>query len=67
MGITTPFFPTERTSLGIDVSSFSQGTVPNNPGDDVATFARFLRATKAPAAGPGRVHYSGCARRSALV
>ena len=48
MGITTPFFPTERTSLGVDVSSFSQGTVPNNPGDDVATFARFLRATKAP-------------------
>ena len=48
MGITTPFFPAERTSLGVDVSSFSQGTVPNNPGDDVATFARFLRATKAP-------------------
>jgi CxxC motif-containing protein (DUF1111 family) len=48
MGITTPFFPTERTSLGADVSSFSQGSVPNNPGDDVDTFARFLRATKAP-------------------
>ena len=48
MGITTPIFPTERTSLGIDVSSFSQGSVPNNPGDDVDTFARFLRATKAP-------------------
>jgi CxxC motif-containing protein (DUF1111 family) len=48
MGITTPLFPTERTSLGIDVSSFSQGSVPNNPGDDVNTFARFLRATKAP-------------------
>jgi len=48
MGITTPFFPTERTSLGVDVSSFSQGTVPNNPGDDIETFARFLRATKAP-------------------
>jgi len=48
MGITTPFFPTERTSLGIDVSSFSQGSVPNNEGDDVDAFARFLRATKAP-------------------
>ena len=48
MGITTPFFPSERTSLGVDVSSFSQGAVPNNPGDDVDTFARFLRATKAP-------------------
>jgi CxxC motif-containing protein (DUF1111 family) len=48
MGITTPVFPAERTSLGIDVSSFSQGSVPNNPGDDVDTFARFLRATKAP-------------------
>jgi len=48
IGITTPFFPTERTSLGIDVSSFSQGSVPNNEGDDVDAFARFLRATKAP-------------------
>lgn len=48
MGITTPIFPTERTSLGVDVSSFSQGSVPNNPGDDVDTFARFLRATKVP-------------------
>jgi len=48
MGITTPFFATERTSLGIDVSSFSQGSVPNNEGDDVDAFARFLRATKAP-------------------
>jgi CxxC motif-containing protein (DUF1111 family) len=48
MGITTPFFPMERTSLGVDVSSFSQGSVPNNPGDDVFTFARFMRATKAP-------------------
>jgi CxxC motif-containing protein (DUF1111 family) len=48
MGITTPIFPTERTSLGVDVSAFSQGSVPNNPGDDVDTFARFMRATKAP-------------------
>jgi CxxC motif-containing protein (DUF1111 family) len=48
MGITTPLFPAERTSLGVDVSSFSQGSVPNNPGNDVDTFARFLRATKAP-------------------
>src|SRR5882762_8342523 len=48
MGITTPFFPTERTSIGINVSSFSQGSVPNNEGDDVDTFARFLRATKVP-------------------
>jgi len=48
MGITTPLFPIERTSLGIDVSSFSQGSVPNNDGDDVDAFARFLRATKAP-------------------
>ena len=48
IGITTPFFPAERTSLGIDVSSFSQGSVPNNEGDDVDAFARFLRATKAP-------------------
>jgi hypothetical protein len=48
MGITTPVFPTERTSLGVNVTPFSKGAVPNNPGDDVDTFARFLRATKAP-------------------
>ena len=48
MGITTPVLPTERNSLGIDVSRFSQGSVPNNDGDDVDSFARFLRATKAP-------------------
>ncbi len=48
MGITTPFFQQERTSLGVDVSSFSQGSIPNNPGDDVFTFAQFMRATKAP-------------------
>jgi len=48
MGITTPVLPTERTSLGIDVSPFSQGSVPNNDGEDVDSFARFLRATKAP-------------------
>ena len=48
MGITTPTFPAERTSLGVDVSSFSQGNVPNNPGDDLDTFTRFMRSTKTP-------------------
>jgi CxxC motif-containing protein (DUF1111 family) len=48
MGITTSFFPNERTSLGVDVSSFSQGPVPNSSVDDLNAFARFARATKAP-------------------
>jgi CxxC motif-containing protein (DUF1111 family) len=48
MGITTSFFPNERTSLGVDVSSFNQGPVPNSTQTDLDAFARFMRATKAP-------------------
>jgi CxxC motif-containing protein (DUF1111 family) len=48
MGITTSFFPDERTSLGVDVSSYNQGPVPNSSQDDLDAFARFARATKAP-------------------
>jgi CxxC motif-containing protein (DUF1111 family) len=48
MGITTSLFPTERTSLGVDVSSFDQGPVPNSAPADLVAFARFMRSTKAP-------------------
>lgn len=76
MGITTPFFPTERTSNGRSTDPFNQDLipgVPNNPGADVRTFARFIRATKAPArdaklsltaeagAGEALFHRIGCA------
>jgi CxxC motif-containing protein (DUF1111 family) len=48
MGITTSFFPTERTSMGVDVSSFNQGPVPNSSQADLEAFARFMRSTKVP-------------------
>jgi CxxC motif-containing protein (DUF1111 family) len=48
MGITTSFFPSERTSLGVDVSSFNQGPVPNSSQADLDAFARFMRSSKAP-------------------
>jgi CxxC motif-containing protein (DUF1111 family) len=48
MGITTSFFPNERTSLGVDVSSFNQGPVPNSTQADLDAFARFMRSSKTP-------------------
>jgi CxxC motif-containing protein (DUF1111 family) len=48
MGITTSFFPTERTSLGVDVSSFNQGPNPNSTQADLDAFARFMRSSKVP-------------------
>jgi CxxC motif-containing protein (DUF1111 family) len=61
MGITNPLNPKENLSNGRDVSQFDQvpdpedKTDPNDPdnknhpfGDDVKSFTRFLRSTKAP-------------------
>jgi CxxC motif-containing protein (DUF1111 family) len=48
MGITTSFFPNERTSLGVDVSPFNQGPVPNSAQADLDAFARFMRSSKTP-------------------
>jgi CxxC motif-containing protein (DUF1111 family) len=53
MGITTPLFPDENTSNGRDVSRFDQVPDPDEAdNDDVEAFARFMRATKAPARDP---------------
>jgi len=48
MGITTSLFPTERTSLGVDVSSFNQGPNPNSTQADLDAFTRFMRSSKVP-------------------
>jgi CxxC motif-containing protein (DUF1111 family) len=48
MGITTSVFPTERTSLGGDVSAYDQGPKPNSSQEDLDAFARFMRSTKVP-------------------
>jgi CxxC motif-containing protein (DUF1111 family) len=48
MGITTSLFPTERTSMGLDISSHDQGPKPNSSQEDLDAFARFMRSTKVP-------------------
>jgi CxxC motif-containing protein (DUF1111 family) len=48
MGITTPLQPTENTSNGQSVAKFDQVSDPDDDGEDAETFARFMRATKAP-------------------
>jgi CxxC motif-containing protein (DUF1111 family) len=48
MGITTSFFSVERTSMGVDVSTYDQGPKPNSSQEDLDAFARFMRSTKVP-------------------
>jgi CxxC motif-containing protein (DUF1111 family) len=49
MGITSPLQPTENTSNGTSISVFDIVPDPEDDGEDVEIFARFMRATKAPA------------------
>ena len=56
MGITSPLQPTENTRNGVSVAAFDTVPDPEDPavagapqGADVTAFARFMRATKAPA------------------
>jgi CxxC motif-containing protein (DUF1111 family) len=48
MGITSPLQPTENTSNGRSVASIDTVPDPEDDGEDVEIFARFMRATKAP-------------------
>lgn len=48
MGITSPLQPTENTSKGNSVAAFDTVADPEDDGDDILIFARFMRATKAP-------------------
>jgi CxxC motif-containing protein (DUF1111 family) len=48
MGITSPLQPHENTSNGRSVDNFDQVNDPEDDGEDVEAFARFMRATKAP-------------------
>ena len=48
MGITSPLQPNENTSNGNPVDAFDAVRDPDNDGEDVEAFARFMRATKAP-------------------
>ncbi|MEW6126354.1 MAG: di-heme oxidoredictase family protein [Acidobacteriota bacterium] len=53
MGITSPLQPTENTSNGNSIAAYDTVADPEDDGEDIEIFARFMRATKAPARGPG--------------
>jgi CxxC motif-containing protein (DUF1111 family) len=48
MGITNPFLPGENSSNGYPVVDFDTVEDPEDDGEGVELFARFMRATKAP-------------------
>ena len=48
MGITSPLQPTENTANGRSVAAFDQVPDPEDNGEDIEIFARFMRSTKAP-------------------
>ena len=52
MGITSPTFPEENTSGGIDVSQYDTVPDPEDDGVDIVAFANFIRSTKVPSRGP---------------
>jgi len=59
MGITTPMFPTENTSNGLFVgfgTAFDPVPEPEDDGEDLEIFARFMRATKVPPREAGLVN-----------
>lgn len=54
MGITSPLFPDENTSSGIEVgydTEYDPVPDPEDDGVDIIAFADFMRSTKAPARG----------------
>jgi CxxC motif-containing protein (DUF1111 family) len=48
MGITSPLQPTENTSNGRSVASIDGVADPEDDGEDIEIFARFMRASKVP-------------------
>jgi len=48
MGITSPLQPTENTSLGRSVAIYDEVSDPEDTGEDIEAFARFMRSTKVP-------------------
>jgi len=48
MGITSPLQPTENSSNGESIAAYDAIPDPEDDGDDVEIFARFMRATKVP-------------------
>jgi CxxC motif-containing protein (DUF1111 family) len=48
MGITSPFLLTENTSNGASIVPYDSVADPEDDGTDLESFARYMRATKAP-------------------
>ncbi|HEY7493721.1 MAG TPA: di-heme oxidoredictase family protein [Candidatus Tectomicrobia bacterium] len=48
MGITSPLQPTENTSNGRSVEAYDRVPDPEDNGEDIESFASFMRATKVP-------------------
>jgi CxxC motif-containing protein (DUF1111 family) len=48
MGVTSPLAPTENTSNGRSIAAFDPAPDPEDSGEDLALFAQFMRASKAP-------------------
>ena len=48
MGITSPLLPTENTSNGASVAGYDAVLDPEDNGDDIEAFARFMRSTRVP-------------------
>jgi len=48
MGITSPLQPQENTTNGRSVAQFDRVADPEDDGDDVETFAKFMRSTMPP-------------------
>jgi CxxC motif-containing protein (DUF1111 family) len=48
MGITSPLAPNENTSNGASVAAFDTVADPEDDGEDIKTFASFMRALKVP-------------------
>ena len=49
MGITSPLQPVENTTNGRSIAPYDQVADPEDDGDDVETFAQFMRSTMPPA------------------
>jgi CxxC motif-containing protein (DUF1111 family) len=48
MGITSPLLPVENTTNGASIAVYDSVADPEDDGDDVEAFARYMRATKPP-------------------
>ena len=48
MGITSPLLPKENTSNGRPVALYDEVADPENAGEDIEAFARFMRSTRVP-------------------